>query len=101
MPTESLRGLVVSRWAAAGRPAWDLARTAQEAEDADTDLARQGINPAPAFRARRLAEDRAALKTWTNGCRFEWLGGDNRAESSAGRARDRATSTRATKQRGP
>ena len=101
MSTESLRSLVVSRWAAAGRPAWDLARTTEEAEAADRDLAGQGANPAPAFRARRLADDRAALKIWTNGCRFEWLGGGNRAARSAGSTNDRAVAQRAARSRGP
>src|SRR5258708_13019414 len=72
----SLRGLIISGWEAAGRPRWDLAQTTQVAEDADKALANDGANPAPAFRASRLVADRAALRIWTTGCRFEWLGGE-------------------------
>lgn len=64
------------------RPPWNLTRTTQEAEEADKTLASQDLNPAPTFRARRLAEDGAALKSWTAGCGFEWLRGKDPDDKS-------------------
>lgn len=98
---QSLRGLVISRWEAAGRPAWDLTRTTREAEAADEALAADGVNPAAAFRARRLAGDSAALKTWTNGCRFEWLAGRRAMTAGGGAERAPVRTKSTTKSRGP
>lgn len=69
----SVRGLVLSNWERQGRPRWDATRTVRETETADEELARRGLNPAPMFRAKRLAGDDAYVRTWTMGCHFPWL----------------------------
>lgn len=74
MGAESLRGLVVSRWEANGRPAWNLIQTVEQVEHADDELASRGLSPARSLHARRSAGDRAAVEVWTRGCRFPWLG---------------------------
>lgn len=68
-----LKGLVIAKWEANGRPPWSTDRTIREVEIADQELATRGRNPAPALRRRRLARDAAYVRTWTLGCHFEWL----------------------------
>jgi len=72
--TLSLRGMVIDAWKAAGRPRWDLVRTVRAALAADEELDKRGLNPAPMFRKHRKQQDQAYISTWTNGCRFEWMG---------------------------
>lgn len=89
MASDSLRGRVIASWEASGRQAWDLAQTVRAVEDADDELANQGLNPARALRARRLVGDRPAVQVWTRGCDFPWL----RTSS------DRATKSRPVKKK--
>ena len=70
----SLRGLVHQAWMKAGKPSWDIERTVKEAIYADVCLERdQKENPAAVFRQYRLSNNQRYLRTWVNGCKFDWL----------------------------
>jgi hypothetical protein len=70
----SLRGLVQQAWINAGRPSWDIERTIKEAIDVDVCLERdQKGNRAAVFRRNRLSNNQRYLRTWVNGCKFDWL----------------------------
>lgn len=56
-----------------GRPAWDFSRTLQLTDEADDILERQGLNPAPKFRAQRKSGNCGYVAAWVRGCRFPWL----------------------------
>jgi hypothetical protein len=69
----ALRGLVISKWEESGRPRWNFDRTVRETESADEELARQGGEPAPAFRRHRMRRDEANVRKWVRGCKFPWV----------------------------
>lgn len=69
----SVRGLVISNWEDAGYPAWDVAQTSREAEQADKVLRILGKETAPCFREARIQRDAAYVRKWTLGCHFPWL----------------------------
>jgi hypothetical protein len=66
-----LKPLVISNWIARGQPRWDITQTIRETQLADDELRRRGLNPAPAFRAKR--RDETYQHQWTWGCHFPWL----------------------------
>jgi hypothetical protein len=73
MNDKSLKGIVTGKWESEGQPRWDVAKTIHELEGADDELAGEGLNPAPTFRAKRLQGDDVYVRTWTLGCHFPWL----------------------------
>ena len=41
--------------------------------DADADLEREGLDPAPEFRKAVKSNDERYICTWVLGCHFKWL----------------------------
>jgi hypothetical protein len=69
----SVRGMVVAKWQAAGEPDWDIHQTLRICKDVDGKLEAAGFEPAPKFRKAVKKDDNKYLRTWTFGCHFEWL----------------------------
>ena len=69
----SVQGAVISAWEQKGRPRWDLRQTIGVVESIDETLEREGLNPAPRFRAERTSGNRSYVQTWVLGCHFPWL----------------------------
>lgn len=69
----SIRGLVIQAWKAAGKPAWDVEKTLEVCQGIDEQLSKDGLEPAPRFRKAIQERDQEYLLQWVHGCRFDWL----------------------------
>lgn len=69
----SIRGLAIQAWKAAGKPAWDVEKTLEICQGIDEQLAEDGITPAPKFRKAIQEKNRKYLLQWVQCCRFDWL----------------------------
>jgi alanine racemase len=69
----SVRGRVVTKWAASRKPAWNTRKTLEVCIDIDRKLEKQGFKPAQQFRKAVKRDDEKYLNVWVLGCHFPWL----------------------------
>jgi hypothetical protein len=73
MADNSLRGMVITVWEEAGKPAWDSEKTVTACGKCDEELQKQGVNKAPAFRMAMIRHDHRTINQYVRGCKFPWL----------------------------
>ena len=70
---DSLRGRVQHKFKISGEASWDIDQLVRALEEADDELADEGLDPAPTIRASRLRGDRKHMVAYAKFWKFPWL----------------------------